>query len=121
MSARTKCLFRPSEAGETALLLFWAGGCGTASAALEMAQLIGEKVGNMEADMRFEATPTNPQAGQKVELRATIELNGIEALCNSGAGQTTDELIEDLGEEAVERLLRKKFALKAISEIRCRT
>lgn len=101
---------------DAALLFAWASTCGTVEATLELALLINELIGSMEADLRFEASPTSPQAGQSVKLRATIELVGIDDVCSYGAGRGIDELIEDLGEEAIERLLRKKFALRALSQ-----
>ena len=100
---------------DAALLFTWATVCGTVEATLEMALLINELVGSLEADLRFEASPTSPQPGQTVKLRATIELIGIDDVCGYAAGRATDELIEDLAEEAIERLLRKKFALRALS------
>jgi hypothetical protein len=101
---------------DAALLFTWATACGAIEATLEMTLLINEIVGKMEPDLRFEASPTSPQAGQSVKLRATIELIGVDDVCSYAAGRATDELIEDLAEEAIERLLRKKLALRAISK-----
>lgn len=101
---------------DAALLFAWATACGTIEATLEMALLINDIVGSLEPDLRFEASPTSPQSGQTVKLRATVELVGIDDVCGYVAGRATDELIEDLAEEAIERLLRKKVALRAISK-----
>jgi hypothetical protein len=101
---------------DAALLFAWASACGTVEATLEMALLINELVGSLEADLRFEASPTNPQAGESVKLRATIELIGIDDVCGFAAGRGINELVEELSERAIERLLRKKLALRAISK-----
>ena len=102
---------------DAVLLFAWASACGSVEAGLEMALLINELVGEIDPDLRFEATPTNPQAGQSVKLRATVELVGIDDVCSYGVGRGIDELIEDLAEEAIERLLRRKLALRAISNV----
>lgn len=101
---------------EATALFAWASACGAIEATVEMALLINGIVGELEPDLRFEATPASPQPGQTVKLRATIELIGIDEVCSYTAGRATDELIEDLAEEAIERMLRKKFALRALSK-----
>lgn len=101
---------------DAALLFAWVGRCGTVEAPLQAAGFVNDLVGSIEPDLRFEATPSSPQAGQAVKLRATIELTGIDDVCNFAAGKATDEIVEEIAERALERLLRKKAALRAIRE-----
>ncbi|HEX2255011.1 MAG TPA: PKD domain-containing protein [Thermoanaerobaculia bacterium] len=101
---------------DAALLFAWASGCGTVEVTVEMALLINELVGGLEPDLRFAASPTSPGPGESVELRAEVEIAGLDDVCAYGVGKGRDELIEDLAEEVVERLLRKKLALKAIAK-----
>lgn len=102
-------------AGEAALLFTWASACGTVETTVELALLINELVGGIEPDLRFAANPTSPGAGESVELKAEIELTGLDDVCSFAIGKGRDELIEELAETAVERLLRKKLALKALA------
>lgn len=102
-------------AGEAAALATWATACGAIEATVELALLINELVGSIEPDLRFEGSPTSPGAGESVELRAEIELAGLDDICAFTVGKARSEMIEELAEKAVERLLRKKLALRAIS------
>lgn len=98
-----------------ALLFSWASTCGTVESTLEFGLMLVEFVDKMDANLRFQASTTTPQAGESVKLHATIELVGIDDLCSFGAGKGVDKLVEEIGKRAVERLLRKKLALKAIT------
>jgi hypothetical protein len=100
---------------DVALLFAWASGCGTVESTLELALMLNEFVSQLDANLRFKASTTAPQAGENVKLRATIEVVGLDDLCSFGVGQGKDKLIEEVGRRAVKRLLRKKLALKAIS------
>jgi hypothetical protein len=100
---------------DAALLFTWASACGTVEATMELALMLNDFVDKLDANLRFRASTTAPQAGEKVNLRATIEVVGIDDLCSFGVGQGKDKLIEEVGRRAVKRLLRRKLALKAIS------
>jgi hypothetical protein len=101
---------------DAALLFTWVARCGVAEAPLQAAGFVNDMVDGIEPDLRFEASPTNPQAGQTVKLSASIELAGIDDVCNFAAGKAKDEIVEEIAERALERLLRKKAALRAIRE-----
>jgi hypothetical protein len=103
------------EVADPVLLIAWVGRCEAVDGPVELAATISEFVDKMDADLRFEASPTAPQAGQSVKLRATIEIIGADDLCAFAVGKTADALIAELGKIAAKRLLRKKLALRAIS------
>jgi len=100
---------------DATLLFAWASGCGTIETTLELALMLNDFVDKLDANLRFEASTTAPQAGEVVKLRATIEVVGTDDLCSFGVGQGRDRLVEEVGRRAVKRLLRRKLALKAIS------
>jgi hypothetical protein len=103
------------EIVDAPLLLAWASGCATAEATVDVIFLLNEMINKIDANLRFEASPTAPQAGQSVKLHATIEIVGIDDLCTFAAGKTRDKLVEEIGRRAAKRLLRRKLALRAIS------
>jgi hypothetical protein len=103
------------ELVDAALLFTWASTCATVEGTVELALMLNEFVDKMDADLRFEASPTAPQAGQSVKLRATVEIVGTDDLCTFGVGKARDALIAELGRRAAIRLLRRKLALRAIS------
>jgi hypothetical protein len=105
------------EVVNPALLVAWFNICGSAEAFLEIPLLINSFIQTMDADLRLEASTTNPKPGEAVTLRAKIELVGIDDLCSFSAGQGSDKLIEALSKKAIERLLKKKFALRALSNV----
>jgi PKD domain-containing protein/dockerin type I repeat protein len=100
---------------DVTLLFAWVSGCGTIETTLELSLMLNDFVDQLEANLRFNASTTAPQAGENVKLRATLEIVGINDLCSFGVGQSRDKLIEEVGKRAVKRLLRKKLALRAIS------
>jgi len=106
-----------AEEATPALLFSWATSCASTEAFLEVPLLIDSFLNKMDADLRFKAMPENPQPGENVNLRAEIELVGVDDLCAFSVGTGTDKLIEALAKEAVRRLLQKKLALRALSGI----
>ncbi|HEX3552752.1 MAG TPA: dockerin type I domain-containing protein [Thermoanaerobaculia bacterium] len=101
-----------------ALLLYgWATTCGSAEAFLEIPLMLDGFITKMDADLRFKATPENPQPGETVKLEADIELIGVDDLCSFTVGQGTDKLIEKIAKTAVERFLTKKLALPAVQKV----
>lgn len=102
------------ELVDAPLLLAWASGCATAEATVDVIFLLNEMINKIDANLRFEASTTSPQAGQSVKLHATIEIVGIDDLCTFGAGRTRDALVEEIGKRAAKRLLQRKLALRAI-------
>ncbi|HEX5884640.1 MAG TPA: PKD domain-containing protein, partial [Pyrinomonadaceae bacterium] len=100
---------------DATLLFAWASGCGIAESTLELALMLNDFIAQLDANVRFQASTTTPQAGEAVTLSATLEVVGIDDLCSFGISQSRDKLVEAVGRRAVQRLLRKKLALRAIS------
>jgi len=98
-------------------LVAWYNICGAGEALLEIPLVINAFFTTMDAELQFEASTTAPQPGETVTLRAKIKLVGVDNLCRFGAGQGTDALIKVLAKKAIERLLKKKFALRALSGV----
>jgi hypothetical protein len=103
------------EVVDAALLFTWASGCATVEGTVELALMLNEFVDKMDPDLRFEASPTAPQAGQSVKLRATVEFLGADDVCTFGVGIARNALIAEMGKRAAIRVLRRKLALRAIS------
>ncbi|HWS56060.1 MAG TPA: PKD domain-containing protein [Pyrinomonadaceae bacterium] len=99
---------------DAAAMFTWVSVCGTVETTMEMGLMLLDFVDKLDANIRLKASTTAPQAGEKVELRATLEVVGIDDLCSFGVGQAKDKLVEEVGRRAVKRLMRRKLALKAI-------
>lgn len=106
----------PTPIIEASTLFAWAALCGKVEVALELALLVNDLVGGIEPDLRFEGSPTSPGPGESVELRAELEITGLDDVCTFGANKARDELIDELAEEAIERLIRKKAVLRTIKK-----
>jgi len=105
------------EVVDAGLLLAWAAECGSVEATAELALLVNSLIGDLDAELDFEASPSAPQNGEVSILKSDLVLVGLDDVCALGANVGTDKLGELLAKKAVERLLRTKLALRSVAKL----
>lgn len=117
LASAVAAVFVPAvgEVVDAAALFTWATECGGVAATVELAKLVDEIIGDADAELRFEASPTTPQAGEAVTLKAELELVGLDEICAGVVDVGAQKLTELIAEKTVERLLRTNVALKSVA------
>jgi PKD repeat protein len=105
------------EVVDAGALFTWATECGSVAAAAEVAKLVSEIVADLDAKLRFKATPTAPQAGETVTLETDLEILGLDDICSGFADVGAHEVTQLIAKQAVARLFRTNVTLKAIADV----
>ncbi len=117
LASAVAAVFVPAvgEVVDAAALFTWATECGGVAATVELAKLVDEIIGDADAELRFDASPMAPQAGEAVTLEAKLDLVGLDEVCSGFVDVGVDKLTDLIAEKTVERLLRTHVVLKSVA------
>lgn len=100
-----------------AALILWANVCAPLELALDVSGVVTDLVSDVDQDLRSEVTNPAPEPGESTIIKATLDVFGLDDICQIGGSAGTDKLVERLAERAVARLLRRKIAARAVERI----
>lgn len=102
---------------DAAALFAWVTACGTVEASIDVFAVFSDLISEMDADLKFDVSNANPLPTTPAILKPTLEVFGVDDICQIGAGAGANRIVEKLAEQATARLIRRKFSLRAMQKI----
>jgi len=100
-----------------AALILWAKVCAPLELTLDVSGVVTDLVSDVDQDLRSEVSNPSPEPGESTIITATLDVFGLDDICQIGGSAGTDKVVELLAERAVARLLRRKIAARAVERI----
>lgn len=102
---------------EAAALFAWVSACGTVEASIDVFAVFSDLISEMDTDLKFDISNANPLPTTPAILKPTLEVFGVDDICQIGAGAGASRIVEKLAEQATARLIKRKFTLRAMQKI----
>lgn len=103
--------------GESALLALWSSVCAPLEFAIDTASVISDLVSNIDADLRLSASTTSPASGEAAVIKATLDVFGLDDVCQIGGSQGAKKIVDVLAERVVNRMIQRKITVRSMAKI----